>query len=123
MTWVKSRQDRQRDARVYGDPVYKRNRAIVRRRSGGRCEVMEGGRQCGSRDRVQCDHIIPVSQGGTHSLENLRDICKPHHDRKSATEGGGYRQRGRAAAEDPECRPRTSWLCWRTLSRNASMGL
>lgn len=109
MTWVKSREDRERDAKTYGDPVYKRNRAIVRRRSGGRCEVTENGRQCGSRDRVQCDHIIPVSQGGTHNVENLRDSCFRHHAAKTATEGGGFRQRGRAAAEDPPARPRTQW--------------
>lgn len=111
MTWVKSREDRERDKAVYGDPEYKRNKAIVRRRSGGRCEVTENGRMCGSRDRVQCDHIIPVSQGGTHHLDNLRDACRTHHQRKTATEGGGYRKPGRrrTAAQDPALTVRTKW--------------
>lgn len=111
MPWDKTRADRARDAKVYGDPEYKRNKAIVRRRSGGRCEVTENGRPCGSRDRVQCDHIKPVSRGGTHHLDNLRDICRRHHAQKTAQEGGGYRKTGRRAAraEDPVLAPRTKW--------------
>lgn len=110
MPWEKSREDRQADAAFYGDPLYKRNKAIVRRRSGGRCEVTENGRRCGSRDRVQCDHIIPRSQGGGHALANLRDACHYHHSRKTAQEGGGFRaNRGSRAARDPRPRPRTSW--------------
>ncbi len=110
MTWTKTAADRERDAKVYGDPEYKRNRAIVRRRSGGRCEMLVGGRPCGSRDRVQCDHVIPVSQGGTHHLENLRDACHSHHARKTAQEGGGYRsRRRRTTAADPALTTRTKW--------------
>jgi len=110
MTWVKSREDRERDARTYGDPTYRRNRAAVRRRSGGRCEIVENGRQCGSRDHVQCDHIIPVTQGGTHAMENLRDTCGPHHRAKTAQEGGGYRRKGpRPPETDPAPQPRTRW--------------
>lgn len=109
MPWEKTRADRQRDAQVYGDPEYKRNKTIVRRRSGGRCEVTEDGRQCGSRDRVQCDHIIPISQGGTHHLENLRDSCHRHHAKKTAAEGGGYRRRRPAPDTDPPLQGRTVW--------------
>lgn len=109
MPWRNDREARRRSDATYSDPEYKRNRAIVRRRSGGRCEVTENGRQCGSRDRVQCDHIIPVSQSGTHHPDNLRDICKPHHDRKTAQEGGGYRQRGRVREKDPPVQARTNW--------------
>jgi HNH endonuclease len=105
MPWAKTPADRARDARVYQDPEYKRNKALVRRRSGGRCEVPQDGRQCGSRDRVQCDHVIPVSQGGTHALENLRDTCHAHHAAKTAGEGGGWRQR-----PDPPPSKRTEWL-------------
>jgi 5-methylcytosine-specific restriction enzyme A len=104
MPWDNSPEKRRRDAEVYGDPEYKRNRAIVRRRSGGRCELIEAGRRCSSRDRVQTDHIVPVSQGGTHALSNLRDLCKRHHAAKTAQEGAGYR-----AKSDPELQPRTAW--------------
>lgn len=110
MTWVKTAADRAADAAFYGDPLYRKNKAIVRRRSGGRCEVLENGRPCGSRDRVQCDHVIPRSQGGTHALGNLRDACRAHHSKKTAQEGGGYRRPGRRAAEtDPVLAPRTKW--------------
>jgi 5-methylcytosine-specific restriction endonuclease McrA len=108
--WDNSPEKRARDAAFYGDPLYRKNKAIVRRRSGGRCEVFEAGRPCGSRDRVQCDHIIPRSQGGTHNLENLRDACHAHHSKKTAQEGGGYRRNGRGRGEvDPPATPRTRW--------------
>lgn len=107
MTWEKSREDRQRDARNYG-PGYRRNRSLALRRAGGRCEWIAGGRRCGSKDRVQVDHIIPVSQGGGHGLGNLRCLCRAHHLAKTAQEGKGYR-RGRMPEADPPCRPRTNW--------------
>lgn len=111
MPWDNSAEKRQRDTQVYGSPEYKRNKAVVRRRSGGRCEVIKDGRPCGSRDRVQCDHIKPVSQGGTHHLDNLRDACKPCHDAKTAQEGKGFRAPGpRAAKKDPPLQVRTKWL-------------
>lgn len=109
MPWSKTPEDRRRDAKVYRSPEYLRNKKIVRRRSGGRCEVTENGRPCGSRDRVQCDHVIPVTQGGTHHLENLRDTCHAHHAAKTAQEGGGYRRKGRRAEVDPPAQPRTRW--------------
>ena len=110
MPWNKTPADRAADAAFYGDPLYKANKKLVRKRSGGRCEVIENGRPCGSRDRVQCDHIIPRTQGGTHHLDNLRDTCRRHQAQKTAQEGGGYRKRGRRAAEaDPVLTTRTKW--------------
>lgn len=111
MTWRKTPADRKRDAAVYGSAEYRRNRAAARRRANGHCE------HCHCRhDRLQCDHITPVSQGGTHHLDNLRMLCTGAgtcrcHEKKTATEGGGYRQPGRASAraEDPPVQVRTSW--------------
>ena len=31
--------------------------------------------QCGSRDRIHKDHIVPVSRGGSNGLENLQPLC------------------------------------------------
>lgn len=115
--WPKSAADRAADSAFYGDPEYKKNKKIVRQRSGGHCEVIKDGRPCGSRDRVQCDHIIPGSQGGTHHLDNLRDACFGCHSKKTALEGGfvksGKRGRGgwgnRRPQEDPVLQSRTKW--------------
>ena len=109
MPWRKTPADRQRDAEVYGSPEYRRNRPLALQRAGRRCELLAQGRRCGSRDRVSVDHITPVSQGGTHHLDNLRVLCKPHHLEKTAQEGGGYRRKRRRAAVDPPVQARTQW--------------
>jgi 5-methylcytosine-specific restriction enzyme A len=96
---------RRRDQQVYGDREYQRNRKIVLRRANGRCE------QCGTRSRrLQVDHIVPLSAGGTHDASNLQVLCSGPgscHARKSAAEGG--RSRSRKPSADPEPRPRTAW--------------
>ena len=110
MPWQKTRADRQRDAQVYG-PEYKRNRAIARRRANGYCE------QCDHRhNRLECDHRHPASATGRpdHSLAKLRMLCTGPgsckcHERKTATEGGGYRSSGQRQAADPEPRRRTAF--------------
>lgn len=110
MPWDNTPEKRRRDQQVYG-PEWRKNRALALKRAGGACEHLENGRRCGSRDRVQVDHIKPVTQGGTHHLDNLRVLCLTCHRRKSAQEGGGYRKTGRRAAraEDPVLAPRTRW--------------
>lgn len=35
------------------------------------------------------DHILPISQGGTHDSENLQLLCERCHNRKTANEDGG----------------------------------
>jgi 5-methylcytosine-specific restriction enzyme A len=105
MPWDKTAADREHDARTYGTAEYRRNRAIARRRADGRCE------QCGHpHTTLQCDHIIPLADGGTHDLGNLRMVCKGPgtckcHETKTAQEGGGYRK----PATDPQPRPGTRW--------------
>jgi len=104
--WQKSQEDRQRDAETYASPEYRRNRAAARRRAGGRCE------QCRHpHGRLECDHVIPVSQDGTHDLANLQMLCAGGgscrcHERKTAQEGGGFRSDSPA---DPAPQPRTAW--------------
>lgn len=45
-------------------------RQDVWRRDGGKCV------RCGSEERVEFDHIVPISRGGTHQPSNLRLLCK-----------------------------------------------
>ena len=113
MPWDNTPGKRRQDAQTYGDPVYIRNREAARRRAGGRCECQgKCGNHtgpCGRRDRrLQCDHIIPRTQGGSHALANLQMLCSGDgscHAAKTAQEGGGYRKQ----AGDPQPRRRTAW--------------
>jgi 5-methylcytosine-specific restriction protein A len=103
MPWQKkTREERARDQRVYGDPEYQRNRAYALRRAAGRCD------KCGRPGRrLQVDHVIPLTQGGTHDEGNLQVLCSGPgscHAAKTATEGGGYRQ-----PSDPAHEQRTNW--------------
>ena len=74
-------------------------RREVWRRDRGRCSYVphhsgrESGRRCGSRYRLEIDHIVPFALGGANELSNLRLHCEAHHrlrhgDRESLpTEG------------------------------------
>jgi 5-methylcytosine-specific restriction protein A len=109
MPWDNSPDARRRSDATYRDPEYLRNRPLAFKRAGGRCEQLVDGRRCGSRNRAQVDHIVPVTRGGTHHPGNLRVLCKPHHDKKTAQEGGGYRRGDRTRAADPPLQQRTAW--------------
>jgi 5-methylcytosine-specific restriction endonuclease McrA len=107
MTWVNDAESRKRSDATYNDPEYKRNREEAKRRARGFCE------QCGHRHtRLQCDHVIPRSQGGTHQLSNLRMLCAGQgtcrcHEHKTAQEGNAGKKA--APAHDPAPRPVTRW--------------
>jgi len=61
-------------------------RIQVLARDGGRCQWRDRPdvQICGRRGN-QVDHIIP---GDDHRLTNLQVLCEPHHNVKSAREGG-----------------------------------
>jgi hypothetical protein len=49
-------------------------------RDGGRCQFrLENGELCGSKHRLQFDHVRPVALGGATSVDNLRLACAPHN--------------------------------------------
>ena len=55
-------------------------RRMVRQRDGGQCTfVAAGGHRCGSRMRLEFDHIRPVCLGGKSSTANLRLRCRVHN--------------------------------------------
>lgn len=45
----------------------------VKRRDGGRCVV------CGSTDRIQAHHVIPLAKGGLNDERNMLTLCWTHH--------------------------------------------
>lgn len=55
-------------------------RAVIQRDQ-SRCQWHHpvSGRVCGSRHRIEIDHILPVAKGGNHSFENLRCLCRGHN--------------------------------------------
>lgn len=111
MPWNKTPEDRQHDKATYGSPEYRRNRPLAMQRAGGKCEHHDNGRQCGSTDHVSIDHITPVSQGGTHHLDNLAVKCARHHRQKTAQEGNRSpaRRRHKTTTTDPPLQRRTEW--------------
>lgn len=59
--------------RGYG-ATWRKLRTMKLARSPG-CEWPEG---C-TRAATDVDHIVPLAEGGTNLLENLRSLCHPHH--------------------------------------------
>ena len=37
---------------------------------------------------TQVDHVIPKAKGGGDELDNLRSLCRTHHDEKTARDNG-----------------------------------
>lgn len=78
--------------------------AAVRRavfaRDGGACTfVSANGRRCGSRTRLQFDHVTPVARGGPSTADNLRLRCHTHNQRAAEQVfGADFMARKRAAA-------------------------
>jgi hypothetical protein len=70
-----SRSDAPRPRR---EAIPERVRHEVWRRDGGSCV------ECGSRGRLEFDHIIPVSRGGSNTVRNLELRCEPCNRRKGA---------------------------------------
>lgn len=106
--WPNDPAKRRRDRQVYGDPLYRQNREITRRRANGHCA------QCQHKhDSLQCDHINPKGPNGAfdNSLGNLQMLCTGEgtcqcHEKKTYRERGGPQARTSA---DPAPTPRTQW--------------
>jgi 5-methylcytosine-specific restriction endonuclease McrA len=61
-------------------PIPAEVRRAVFDRDGGRCTyVSPDGHRCGSRWRLELDHVEPAALGGPSTTENLRLRCKAHN--------------------------------------------
>jgi hypothetical protein len=60
------------------EPIPERVRHEVWRRDRGTCV------ECGSRARLEFDHIVPVSRGGSNTARNVELRCEPCNRRKGA---------------------------------------
>lgn len=65
------------------------------------------GRQCvdcGSTYKLHCDHIVPLTHGGTNDTSNLATRCVTCHGRKTAKQQNP-RKRNDVTAHNGECEP------------------
>jgi hypothetical protein len=60
------------------DVIAEEIRLAVWRRDAGRCA------SCGSKERLQFDHVIPVALGGAGTVENLQLLCADCNGAKGA---------------------------------------
>jgi 5-methylcytosine-specific restriction endonuclease McrA len=67
------------DGAAVGGPILHATRLIVWKRDGGKC------RWCGSRKKLQFDHVIPRSRGGSGEPGNVELLCRACNVRKSAS--------------------------------------
>lgn len=61
------------------EPISEAVRMFVWRRDQGRCT------KCGSNEKLEFDHIIPLSKGGGNSERNIQLLCEPCNRTKSAS--------------------------------------
>jgi len=55
-------------------------RRAVWKRDDGCCQwTVASGGICGSRTRLQLDHIVPAALGGTSTVSNMRVLCALHN--------------------------------------------
>jgi 5-methylcytosine-specific restriction endonuclease McrA len=72
---VKRHRERARKHGAKGKVTFKDLQGL-RQWFGNRCAA------CGADGPLALDHIIPLSHGGDHRVENLQFLCVPCHDRK-----------------------------------------
>jgi 5-methylcytosine-specific restriction endonuclease McrA len=55
-------------------------RRAVYERDAGRCAwVGQDGHRCGSTQRLEFDHVVPLARGGSSTAGNLRLLCRIHN--------------------------------------------
>jgi len=51
--------------------------------------------QCGSTENIEADHVVPITKGGSNSIENIQPLCR-RCNRKKWTKILDFRPFGRA---------------------------
>jgi hypothetical protein len=69
--------------RILRDPIPQSIKQFIYARDGGKCVF------CASMDVLEYDHVIPWSEGGADTVENLQLLCRPCNRAK-----GPHRRRG-----------------------------
>ncbi len=85
-TEEKRRRESQKWREGYRDPDYARNRAKRYELAGGKCEdcgTKLKGRLFPEGQPWECDHVDPLSDGGTNDVANLYCRCLPCHHAKT----------------------------------------
>ena len=68
-----------RDSEITRERIPPEVRRAVWIRDQGKCA------RCGSRERLEYDHIVPVSRGGSNTERNIELLCEAHNRAKSNT--------------------------------------
>lgn len=102
MPWQNDPASRRRDAKVYG-PEWRRARKRQLEADGYRCQLGLPG--CTIR-ATEVDHVHGADADPHHRV--LRSVCANCHRKRTAEQGGGYRNRD-PRRSDPDPRPRTQW--------------
>jgi 5-methylcytosine-specific restriction endonuclease McrA len=61
------------------EPIPKNVKMHVWQRDGGRCV------ECRSKERLEYDHIIPLSKGGSNTERNIQLLCERHNRSKGSS--------------------------------------
>lgn len=70
-----------RQATFERQPIPKHVKMYTWQRDGGRCV------ECGSKEKLEYDHIIPLSKGGSNTERNLQLLCEQCNRSKGSTIG------------------------------------
>ena len=54
-------------------------RKEVLERDNYQCAYVSAGKVCCSKWDIELDHLVPFAEGGSHEPENLRVLCRAHH--------------------------------------------